>query len=51
MQLIFFILAILVACELGLHIVYHAMTGKAGLTDAPFDYLKDLLDGIRRRRK
>ena len=32
----------LVAVEFGLHIVYHWKTGKAGLYDAPFKYLKSI---------
>lgn len=32
----------LVAIEFSIHIIYHAKTGKAGLYDPPFDYLKDI---------
>lgn len=43
---IFEILILVIAClvigEFGLHVVYHAVTGKAGLYDPPFAYLKDI---------
>lgn len=31
-----------VIAEFGIHVIYHAMTGKAGLYDPPFAYLKDV---------
>ena len=43
LQTLFFIFAFLVAGELALHIIYFAWTGRAGLNDPPFDYLKDLV--------
>lgn len=42
MKIIFFVLAFLVAIELGIHMIYHYKTGKAGLYDPPFIYLKDI---------
>ena len=42
MQIVFFIFASLVALELGVHIIYHAITGKAGLEDPAFSYLTDI---------
>lgn len=42
MGIIVLILATAVVAEFGLHVIYHAKTGKAGLMDPPFDYLKDL---------
>ena len=48
MQIIVMVLITLVAVELAVHIVYHAITGKAGLYDAPFAYLKDLFNHIRK---
>lgn len=39
----------LVELEFGIHVIYHAVTGKAGLYDPPFDYLKDLWRAIRCR--
>lgn len=34
------IFASLVVLEFGIHIIYHAVTGKGGLYDPPFSYLK-----------
>ena len=42
LQTVFFIFASLVALELGVHIIYHAVTGKAGLEDPAFSYLTDI---------
>ena len=49
MQIVFFIFASLVALELGVHIIYHAITGKAGLEDPAFSYLKDIYHRIYER--
>lgn len=40
--MIFYIIAILIAVELLVHMIYHYKTGKAGLYDPPFNYLKDI---------
>lgn len=32
----------LVVAEFGMHVIYHAVTGKAGLDDPPFDYLVEI---------
>ena len=45
MRVLIMILISLVVAEFGVHVVYHAATGKAGLYDPPFDYLKDLFRG------
>lgn len=42
------ILASLVILEFGIHTIYHAVTGKAGLDDPAFSYLKDI---FKRREK
>ena len=42
MQILFFIFSSLVALEFGIHIIYHAVTGKAGLEDPAFSYLTDI---------
>ena len=42
MAVIFFVLVFLVALELGVHMIYHWKTGKAGLYDRPFAYLIDI---------
>lgn len=46
--MILLIFAVLVIAEFGLHVIYHAVTGKAGLNDAPFDYLKSICKDVRR---
>ena len=38
----------IVAIEFGVHIIYHAVTGKAGLYDPPFDYLKDIWKALQK---
>lgn len=38
----------LVAVEFGIHIIYHAVTGKAGLYDPAFAYLKDIYRGLKK---
>ena len=38
----------LVAVEFGVHIISHAVTGKAGLYDPPFSYLKDIWRAVRK---
>ena len=47
--IIFCIMAILVAIELLVHMIYHWKTGKAGLYDPPFEYLKDLVPSSNRQ--
>lgn len=42
LSVLFFVVGFLVAAELGVHMIYHYKTGKAGLYDPPFDYLKDI---------
>ena len=32
----------LVVIEFGVLVIYHAVTGKAGVNEAPFDYLKEI---------
>ena len=51
LQGLFVILAFVVAAELGLHIIYFAWTGRAGLNDPPFDYLKDLFPSVFRKSR
>lgn len=52
MQYIILAAMTLVIAEFGLHIIYHAKTGKAGLYDPPFEYLKHLdrlfVKGVRK---
>ena len=43
------LLATLVALEFGVHIIYHAKTGKAGLYNPPFEYIKDIVEYYRRK--
>ena len=40
-----------VELEFGLHVIYHAVTGKAGLYDPPFEYLGDIRDAALQRIK
>ena len=47
MSILLMILVTLVAIEFGVHIIYHAVTGKAGLYDPAFDYLKDVWRWLR----
>lgn len=46
MGIIVLIIATAVVAEFGLHVIYHAKTGRAGLMDPPFDYLKELLQKL-----
>ena len=39
---VFFVVGFLVALEFLIHLIYHYKTGKAGLYDPPFAYLKDV---------
>ena len=41
-QILLLIFASLVILEFGIHTIYHAVTGKAGLDDPAFSYLKDI---------
>lgn len=41
-QILLLIFCSLVVLEFGIHIIYHAVTGKAGLYDPAFSYLKDI---------
>ena len=47
MQILLLIFCTLVVLEFGIHIVYHAVTGKAGLYDPAFSYLKGVFKWIR----
>ena len=42
LKVILMILITAVVVEFGVHVVYHAVTGRAGLYDPPFDYLRDI---------
>ena len=42
MGILLLIFCTLVVLEFGVHVIYHAVTGKAGLYDPAFSYLKDL---------
>ena len=48
MKILALIFITLVEAEFGLHVVYHAITGKAGLDDPAFDYLVDIYRAARR---
>ena len=49
MQILLLIFCALVVIEFGLHVVYHAVTGKAGLYDPAFPYLKDIWNHVIKR--
>lgn len=46
-EIVVMVLMSLVVLEFGVHIIYHAVTGKAGLYDPPFEYLKDIYRSVR----
>ena len=48
-QIIIMILATAVVAEFGIHVLYHWKTGKAGLLEPPFDYLKDIYAEVQKR--
>ena len=48
MQYIVLTAMTLAAIEFGIHIIYHAVTGKAGLYDPAFTYLKDIWKEIKK---
>lgn len=39
-----------VVIEFGVHVVYHALTGKAGIEEDAFSYLGDICDDVRQYR-
>ncbi len=47
-EILLLIFSTLVILEFGVHVIYHAITGKAGLYDPAFSYLKDIVKAIRR---
>lgn len=48
-QIIIMILATAVVAEFGIHVIYHAKTGKAGLLEPPFDYIKDIYAEVQKQ--
>lgn len=44
--ILFLIFATLVILEFSIRVIYHAVTGKAGLYDPAFSYLKDIWKGV-----
>ena len=50
-QIIFMLAITLVVLEFGIHVIYHALTGKAGIDDPAFDYLKDIGDLVSAGQK
>lgn len=49
MKLLLLFVITLVEGEFALHVIYHAITGKAGLYDPAFDYLKDIWKYMKKR--
>lgn len=48
MSYIVLTLMTLVVIEFGVHVIYHAVTGKAGLYDPAFAYLKDIWRAVKK---
>lgn len=48
LEYVILIFASLVILEFGIHTIYHAVTGKGGIYDPPFSYLKDI---FKRKKK
>ena len=42
LKILVMVLISLVVIEFGVHVIYHAITGKAGVNEDPFDYLKEI---------
>lgn len=50
-QIAFMIIITLVVSEFGLHVIFHAKTGRAGLNDSAFDYLAEIREEIAEKLK
>lgn len=50
-QIAFMVIITLVVFEFGLHVFYHARTGRAGVNDSAFAYLCEVRDELAKRRK
>lgn len=48
-RILIMILATAVVTEFGIHVLYHWKTGKAGLLEPPFEYLKDIYAEVQKR--
>lgn len=47
-QILVMIAITLVVIEFGVHVVYHALTGEAGIEDDAFSYLGDICEDVRK---
>lgn len=43
LKIVLMVLITAVVVEFGVHVVYHAVTGKGGLYEPPFGYFRDIL--------
>lgn len=50
-QIAFMIIITLVVAEFGLHVCFHAKTGRAGLNDSAFGYLGEVREDISEKLK
>lgn len=48
MNIVALVIISLIVLEFGIHVIYHAVTGKAGLYDPAFSYLKNI---FKRKKK
>ena len=46
-QLVVIVAITAIVAEFGVHVVYHALTGKAGIEDDAFSYLGDIYDSAK----
>lgn len=45
-QILLMVAVTAVVAEFGIHVVYHALTGKAGIEDEAFSYLGDIYHDV-----
>ena len=48
-QIVLMTIITLVVLEFGVHVIYHAVTGKGGVNEPAFDYLKDIYNDVSAR--
>lgn len=40
-----------IVAEFGVHVIYHALTGKAGIEDDAFSYIGDIYDAAKKAKE
>lgn len=50
-QVLVIIAITVIVGEFGIHVIYHAVTGKAGIEDDAFSYLGDIYDAAKKAGK